>query len=169
MGEPVCVIQAGDLTVDPRWEPSRISDPGDRQRSGRPASHPQVKAAAARLTLECGRLASAFASGACPAEGRGALPPSRAAPPKTAASCLRESGGKPSALQSGWSGHRDECFPVVSLALNHRLIWPGRPPAGQRFWLFTGCEAATDGKSRPCILPHPPGTLLAKRLLVCPS
>ena len=60
-----------------RWDPSGISDPGDRQVLGRPAS---------------------------PADGRGAFPPSRAAPPKTAASCLRESGGKPSALHSGQAG-----------------------------------------------------------------
>ena len=53
------------------------------------------------VTLECGWLAPAFGSGTCPASDKLACHPAPEARRKTAASCLRKSGGKPPALQSG--------------------------------------------------------------------
>ena len=63
------------------------------------------------VTLECGWLAPAFGSGTCPASDKLACHPAPEARRKTAASCLRKSGGKPPALQSG------------SRAGERRFIW----------------------------------------------
>ena len=98
-------IQAGDLTVDPCWEPSRISDPGDRQRSGRPASHPQVKAAAARLWSADGLPPLSPAGLALRTDG-GRFP--LCAPPhrkrQQAAFGKAEASHPHSKAQSGWGG-----------------------------------------------------------------